>query len=153
MKLARFGILITLLTLTAASFAGTLKSSNVSIPGGTINPRESLELASDSLVPYSVYNVMCDIADPTNKTDPTTIQLKAYFENGSGSNSSVSLNGNQYSFGSGHSLQLKLPQTANTFAISNISPYGDGSILTIYNLDQKHAITVSNCRAVAATAN
>lgn len=153
MKLARISFLIALLTLTTASFAGNLRSSNVTLPGGTINPRETLEITSDKLVPNGTYKLMCSITDSTNKTDPVLIQLNStptMYATGWGGSSKIILNGTEVSSSSNPSVQLKLTQISNSLEVTNLTTgWYSSSLLSITNLDQDHPVTVSNCRAVA----
>src|SRR6187399_281435 len=114
MKLAKIAFLLGMISITTAGFAAnTLKSSNVSLPSGTIAPRESLELNSPQLVPGAYYNVICKITDANNKSDPSTMQVQVFSYDVRGP---ILLNGNQV-----NGNQFKLTQISNVLEIDHVS--------------------------------
>jgi hypothetical protein len=140
--LKKVGFVLVALVLSVSVFAGNnkLRSSSMTLASGTINPRESFNIATNGLMKDVNYNVVCKINDPNNKKNSAYIKVDLG-DTCFWSNISAVLNGSF--LGS----QGKLTQVDNVLEIMNVK---NDSTLSITNLDQDDSISVGSCVATPA---
>lgn len=127
-------LFIGMLVLSTSSFAGNmLKSSNISLIGGTISPRESLKISTDKLMPEVIYSVICKINDPNNQKNKVILTTNT---------------SNPYVNGKWVGSQFVLTQVDNIIRFDGI--YFDFPIV-LTNTDQSDSVTVSDCIATPST--
>lgn len=144
MKLKKMIFVVGISLLSLCSYAASTKNSNISLVGGTISPRQTLQIATDKLVPGGSYTVMCTISDSNNKANPVTVKVNVAYPAGWGGGQ-ITLNGN-YINGS----QFSLTQVDNQLQLTRIQSV---TPISITNLDQSDSVKVSDCVAIAETGN
>ncbi|MBA2655348.1 MAG: hypothetical protein H0U71_09850 [Gammaproteobacteria bacterium] len=133
MKIKQVGLFLGTLLLTLSSYAN-LKSSSITLIGGTIKPHETLTIALTSLLPGVKYNVTAKINDANNKKNKVILKAEQVGEYGY-SWWGITLNG-RYISGS----QFMLNQVDNTvdFELSDCT-----TPITITNLDDADSVIVT----------
>lgn len=133
MKIKQKAIFLAIFLMTGSCFAN-LKSSNITLTGGTINPHETLSISLSPLMPDVAYKVIAKITDPNNKKNK--VILKAGQDSGYGfSYDNITVNGTWIS-----GSQFSLNQIENTVEFTNL--FGIDPI-TITNLDDTDSVTVT----------
>lgn len=145
MKLNKNIIFLAAFSMSCASFAGNLKSSNISLDGGgTLKPRESLSISLDKLVAGGSYHVTCKITDPNNQKNKVSLVVSDYDSMSPMGGGRIVVNGSEIS--SGGRAQVELSQVSNVVEFFNV---WQNNYLSFTNLDQDDSVTISDCVAVA----
>ena len=125
-------IALTVLTLTQPSFA---KSTDILIPGGTIDAASMFPITVSKLIPFVRYNLNCSLINPNEKAIVFVIANKGsrltipYLDN-------VFLNG-----------QAKLTPGTHELKLENVTQY-ESEILLV-NADEQNSMLLDSCVAVA----
>lgn len=136
MKFTKLGLLVAGLFLSSAILAGnTLRSSSISLGGGTVKPGETLSISTDQFIGDAKYDVVCRIKDTNNAKNHAYIRF-SYWANYEAQHNKMN--------GRDVSTQAKLDQVSN---LLELSPVTRNTSIEITNLDKDDTIEVESCVA------
>lgn len=150
MKISRVILLVCMFMLNAVVQANdfSVRSSNIPLANGAINPRETFLIATDKLIPGASYRLVCKITDTNNKNNQAILNINiipsSVFDM---TTPETILNG--VVIPGGNKTQLKLTQIDNILELHGILK--DNQV-NVTNLDQTDSVTIS-CAATAQTSN
>lgn len=133
--------------ISSFALASNVETSNVTLTGGPIPPKGTLNIKLNDLVTSAPYQVTCSILNSDFTKEKDVAVMAAYVSSGTGNKQpKFCLNGEKFT----SVAYLQNKHAENTLMAVPVINVSGSETLSITNLDDTANLTVNNCIAVPA---